>query len=99
MHMLNVPAVQSLQLFVIMTEVTSCQVFETVQNIMEISQSKYCNCSKIYKDLTYLIFLQVKELESAKLINLWLLLKQTKAEAQAGLAGVNLDRSPLINLD
>ena len=54
---------------------------------------------KFKKDLTYLIFLQVKELESAKLINLWPLLKQTKAKAQAGLAGVDLDCSPLIKLD
>ena len=35
--MLKVPAVQGLQLLVIMTEVTSCQIFKTVQNIMGIS--------------------------------------------------------------
>ena len=37
MHMLKVPAVQGLQLLVIMAEVTSCQIFKTVQNITEIS--------------------------------------------------------------
>ena len=40
MHMLKVPTAQtaqSLQLLVIMTEVTSCQIFKTVQNITEIS--------------------------------------------------------------
>ena len=35
--MLKVPAVQSLQLLVIITEVTSCQVFGTIQNITEVS--------------------------------------------------------------
>ena len=35
--MLKVPAVQSLQLLVIITEVTSCQIFGIVQNITEIS--------------------------------------------------------------
>ena len=35
--MLKVPAVQSLQLLVIVTEVTSNQVFKTVQNVTEIS--------------------------------------------------------------
>ena len=37
MHMLKVPAVQGLQLLVIMTEVTSCQILKAVQNITEIS--------------------------------------------------------------
>ena len=34
---MQVPAVQSLQLLDIMTEVTFCQIFKIVQNITEIS--------------------------------------------------------------
>ena len=37
--------------------------------------------------------------QGAKLINLWSLLKQTKAEARAGLIGFDSDCSPLIQLD
>ena len=37
MHMLKVPAVQGLQLFVIMTEVTSCQTLKPYENITEVS--------------------------------------------------------------
>ena len=35
--MLKLPAVQSLQLLVITTGVTTCQIFKTIQNITEIS--------------------------------------------------------------
>ena len=37
MHMLKVPAVQGLQLLVIMTEVTSCQTLKPYKNIAEVS--------------------------------------------------------------
>ena len=86
--MLKVPAVQCLQLLVIMTEATSCQTLKPYKNITEVSWSKYCkycNCSKYKKDLTYLnLSPSERTRESAKLINLWSLLKQTKAEARAG---------------
>ena len=41
MQMLKVPAVQSLQLLFIMTEVTSCQIFKTVRNITEIREVSF----------------------------------------------------------
>ena len=46
-----------------------------------------------YKKISDIFDLSLSErtLESAKLINPWSLLKETKAEAQAGLTGFDLD--------
>ena len=63
---MQVPAVQGLQLLVIMTEVTSFQILKLYKILRKQVGQNTVNAAtavKYKKDLTYLIFFRVKELK------------------------------------
>ena len=79
MHMLKVPAVQGLQLLVIMTEVRFLKPYKILPK--KVSQNTVNTATAVkYRKRSHIFYLSPSERtqESAKLINLWSLLKQTK---------------------
>ena len=94
MLMLKVPSGQGLQLLVIMTKVTSYQILKPYKILRKyvaqntVNTATAVKCKKICDILD--LSPSERTRESAKLINLCSLLKQTKAEDQAGLTEFDL---------